>query len=231
MRKTRIRTVWLAAAAAAALLVACGGGSSDPGPVLVVGADGTATVNAAALQANLAALPTEPLSAAERDGLLFMREEEQLARDVYLASAARYAQPSFGNIAASEATHAAAVATLLARYGVADPMAGLATGRYASPAFQALYDALVASSATGLVAALQVGLEIEELDIRDLRQQLAAVDNADIALVYGQLMRGSRNHLRAYASLLARQGGSYVPKYISQADYDAIVASPIETGP
>lgn len=231
MRKTRFRANWLAAAAAA-LLVACGGGSSgDGGPVLVVGADGTMTVSAAALQTQLAALPLQPLSDAERAGLLFMREEEQLARDVYLASATRYTQPAFGNIATSEASHAAAVAALLARYGLADPMAGQAAGQFVSPAFQALYAALVAGSGTGLVAALQAGLEIEELDIRDLQQQLAAVDNADIALVYEQLMRGSRNHLRAFASLLARQGGSYVPKYIGQAAYDAIVASSIETGP
>jgi hypothetical protein len=31
--------------------------------------------------------------------------------------------------------------------------------------------------------------------------------------------------------LLTQQGGHYVPQYISQAEFDAIVGSPIETGP
>jgi hypothetical protein len=43
-------------------------------------------------------------------------------------------------------------------------------------------------------------------------------------------MRGSRNHLRAFMKLVTQHGGTYVPKYISQAEFDAIVNSPIETG-
>ena len=41
----------------------------------------------------------------------------------------------------------------------------------------------------------------------------------------------SRNHLRAFTSRLENMGFDYVPVYISQEDYDAIVSSPIERGP
>jgi hypothetical protein len=50
-------------------------------------------------------------------------------------------------------------------------------------------------------------------------------------MVYDNLLRGSRNHLRAFMKVLVQQGGSYVPQYISQAEFDAIVNSPVETGP
>lgn len=230
-RRTTLKTI--AALAVAAALAACGGGDDDTTAAVVVvdAASGATSIDPAALSATLASLPTQPLSDAERASLLTMREEEQLAHDVYVASARLWPQPIFANIAASETTHAQAVATLLARYAVPDPMAALPEGTFATPAFQALYDAYTATSRTGVVAALKVGAEIEELDIRDIEAHKAVVDNADILLVYDHLLRGSRNHLRAFVKVLATLGVTYVPAYIPQAQFDAIVSSPIETGP
>ena len=81
-----------------------------------------------------------------------------------------------------------------------------------------------------LIDALKVGVEIEELDMRDIAAQMVDIDNADILMVYDNLLRGSRNHLRAFMKVLTQQGGTYVPKYISQEEFDAIVNSPVETG-
>lgn len=211
-------------------LVACGG-SDDAGPAMGVDASGTSTFNAGNLTAQLSTYPLTALSTAEADSLAFMREEEQLAHDVYAASATLWGTPVFANISASEATHSAAVKALLDRYQLADPLASLANGTFKSPAFQTLYAALVATSRTSLVEALKVGAQIEELDIRDITVQKAGIDNADILMVYDNLQRGSRNHLRAFMKVLVQQGGSYVPQYISQAEFDAIVNSPVETGP
>lgn len=209
-------------------IAACGG--SDPEPAMAVDADGSSTFDADVLASRLASYPLAPLSPAEADGLAFMREEEQLAHDVYAVSATLWAPPVFANITSSEATHSAAVKALLDRYQLADPLQGLPSGTFRTPAFQDLFDALVATSRTSLVAALQVGVEIEELDIRDITALKASVDNADILLVYDNLLRGSRNHLRAFMRVLVQQGGSYVPRYIGQTEFDAIVNSPNETG-
>jgi hypothetical protein len=211
-------------------LVACGG-SDDAGPAMGVDANGTSTFNADNLAGQLSTYPLSALSTAEADSLAFMREEEQLAHDVYAASATLWGTPVFANISASEATHSAAVKALLDRYELADPLAGLANGTFKSPAFQTLYATLVATSRTSLVEALKVGAQIEELDMRDITVQKVGIDNADILMVYDNLLRGSRNHLRAFMKVLVQQGGSYVPQYISQAEFDAIVNSPVETGP
>jgi len=208
----------------AVMLAACGGGGNEATAV----ADGTST----ALEAGLAGLASQPLSAAEAQSLAFMREEEQLAHDVYVQSTRLWPlQTIFANIADSEATHTAAVKLLLDRYALPDPLAGLSSGTFSTAEFQALYDELVALSSHSLVDALKVGLQIEELDIRDIEAQKALVDNADILRVYDQLLRGSRNHLRAYGQALLLQGGSYVPQYISQEQFDAILVAPRETGP
>jgi hypothetical protein len=80
------------------------------------------------------------------------------------------------------------------------------------------------------VDALKVGATIEEVDIVDLQKHLKETDNKDIALVYDNLMRGSRNHLRAFVKNLNTRGITYAPQYLTQTEYNTIIASGIERG-
>jgi hypothetical protein len=76
---------------------------------------------------------------------------------------------------------------------------------------------------------LRVGVAIEEIDILDLKER--RTDTVDIQLVYDNLTKGSRNHLRSFVSTLEKQTGeTYQPQYLSQAAYDAIVNTPAERG-
>ena len=214
-----------------ATLAACGGGSDDIGPAMGVNGSGMSSFDSGVLATTLDTYPLQTVSTTEAQDLAYMREEEQLAHAVYLANAALWpALPVFANVAGSEATHTSAVKVLLDRYTLADPLAGLSVGTFHTPLFQTLYSDLVAASRVSLLAALKVGVQIEELDISDLASRKAATDNTDIQLVYDNLLRGSRNHLRAYMSVLVQQGGSYTPQYISQAEFDGIVNSPMEKG-
>lgn len=135
---------------------------------------------------------------AEKAALEYMRQEEKLARDVYLTLAERWSVPVFRNIARSEQTHMSAVKVLLDRYGIADPVAGLARGDYALPALDSLYAELVAKGSASLAAAAAVGVQIERLDIADLKERLAQTTAADIRLVFTRLARASQNHLAAF---------------------------------
>jgi hypothetical protein len=167
-----------------------------------------------------------PLTAAEIDGLKYMREEEKLARDVYQTLYAEWGQRVFSNIARSEQTHMDAVGTLLDRYDIADPAAGNAPGEFTNPDLQALYDQLVDTGSQSLADALKVGLAIEEIDIADLVEELEAVAHSDIQRVYQSLKQGSENHLRAFATTLERQTGeSYEPQYMDQESYDGILGA------
>ena len=181
------------------------------------------------LQTQLDALPKATLTADERAGLLRMREEEKLAHDVYVALDAKWNLQVFDNIAAAEQTHGDAVKLLLDRYGIADPAAGEAVGTFSNPELQALYTSLVEQGSTSLVSALTVGATIEDLDLADL--QARTTTTPDIALVYSNLERGSRNHMRAFTMQLSRNGATYTPTHITQAAYDAIVAGSMEHGP
>jgi len=197
----------------------------------VTAQEASAVLNSAIWQRASGTTVRSTLSAAEIEGLLYMREEEKLARDVYQVLYGQWGLPIFENIAGSEQTHMDAVKTLLDRYGLADPAADTEAGEFANAELQALYDELVAQGLRSQEEALRVGAAIEEIDILDLEKRLAETDQADIRRVYENLARGSRNHLRAFVrTLLSEEGVIYQPQYLSQEAYDAIISTPRELG-
>ena len=182
------------------------------------------------LRPSLASLPSESLSEVERAGLLYMREEEKLARDVYSTLYDVWGLNIFANIAQSEQTHTEAVRDLLVKYEIKDPVTDDAVGIFTNQDLQTLYNDLVARGSVSLEEALTVGALIEELDIRDLQAEIDRSDNADIDLVYENLLRGSRNHLRSFMSQLTTRDANYEPQYITATAFNQIVESEKETG-
>ena len=142
------------------------------------------------------------LSSAEKDGLIYMRLEEKLARDVYLTLGKSYKQKMFVNIPESEQRHMEAVKALLNKYEIADPVTDNEIGSFANAEFKKLFDNLVAKGQTSFKDAMLVGKEIEEMDIKDLIERIEQTDNPDIKAVYENLKRGSENHLRAFTKHL-----------------------------
>lgn len=195
--------------------------TSTSAPDITAADDGADLI---ALQADVIALPSYNLTQSDVAGLIHMREEEKLARDVYQYFYEKYNLGVFSNIATSEARHMAAVKTLLDKYGIADPVVSDARGTFSDPAFTNLYAQLTAAGDKSLLDALIVGATIEDLDIKDLMDLTAATTAQDIQLVYGNIMRGSYNHLRAFSGQITANGGTYTPQYITQALYDSIIA-------
>jgi hypothetical protein len=163
------------------------------------------------------------LSTDESAMLLYMREEEKLAHDVYVTLYAQWSLPIFQNIGESEQTHADAVKTLLDRYGLTDP-ASSEIGLFSNSDLQALYSDLISQGSQSLTEALKVGAAIEEIDILDLQTYLAQTDHADILQVFNNLLNGSYNHIRAFVSTLKTKAGeTYQPQYLSIEDYQTII--------
>jgi hypothetical protein len=144
---------------------------------------------------------TAALSADEEAGLIYMREEEKLARDVYQALFAKWGLRVFEKIASSEQQHMDAVLYLLGKYGLDDP-ASEQPGIFQNEDLQILYDNLVAQGEDSVLAAIEVGIYIEETDITDITSWRDLTDNPDIYRVYTNLLEGSYRHLAAFESHL-----------------------------
>ncbi len=143
---------------------------------------------------------TGQLSRQEIESVLLMREEEKLARDVYVTLGETWNVAIFANIAQSESRHMAAMARLIQRHNLTDPVVDNTVGVFSNSKFTQLYQDLVRTGSVSLQDAYGVGVQIEELDIADLKEGLTSVTHSDVQRVYGNLLRGSQNHLRAFTS-------------------------------
>jgi hypothetical protein len=184
----------------------------------------------AALAVNAAIVPVvnaATLDHAEETHLVFMREEEKLARDVYLTFAQLYPNQSvFQNIATtSEQTHTDVMRDKLAQYGIADPnpntnnlpsSIGVFTGAAYGWYFTEKFYALTQQGMQSELAALYVGAFIEELDMHDIQKcptvivdtdpvintdtgcGLVYTDEKGLKSSYNSLIDGSESHLRSY---------------------------------
>ncbi|HID36317.1 MAG TPA: DUF2202 domain-containing protein [Ghiorsea sp.] len=176
-----------------------------------------------------------PLNADEIAGLKYMREEEELARDLYMTIFNNKGLTVFQNISLnSETVHAQKMLDLLNTYGETDPSTGIANA-YTDPALQTLSDQLIntAAGATSTdLDALMVGALVEEVDIADINHEKSLVQpvHALIIQTYENLLCGSRNHLRAFVTQIEPiTGVTYTPQVPALAtEVAAILASPSE---
>lgn len=148
-------------------------------------------------------LPAAELTQEQIDGLVFMYQEEKVARDVYDVLGDVWGVNVFDNIQQSEQRHMDAVKSLLIKYNIPVPVLSDTVGLFELNELQEMYDALIARGKSSLTEALQVGVDIEVTDIADLEEHLIDAP-ADIAAVYENLLAGSQNHLAAFTRLLER---------------------------
>lgn len=201
-----IRTMTVAVALAlGAILPAAAAGPNGPGTPVVA--------------------PYVAPTAVEVTDMTYMREEEKMARDLYLRFAEAWDILPFDAIASSEQNHMDAMLRMLIKYRVADPAAGNLVGEFTDPELQALYTKLLAEGFKGPVEALKVGGLVEEVDLIDLREVIAQTTKEDLRRVYSNLLCGSRNHLRAFAAnIRAVTGESYAAQVLPQQEVDAVLA-------
>ncbi len=167
---------------------------------------------------------TDSLTLDETEGLILMREEEILARDVYAAMNDQWGLTIFNRISSSEQRHTTAVLNLLNFYSIPDP-ATSTIGTFSNPSLQQLYNDLIVLGNSSVESALTVGCNIEEIDILDLVNLLDSTNNQNITFVYSNLLNGSKNHLRAFVRVLKTYGITYQPQYLDLAFFNEIINS------
>jgi hypothetical protein len=223
--------------AAIVLVVLAGCGDLWPtrepeGPANVTRVDerGYTDVDLDALASALDELKMGQLSESEVEAILYLRESEKLARDVLLALDEQWDSEVLRRVAQAEDTHTEAIKALIDRYNLWDPSSVTWEGYYNNEELLALHRQFVRQGGRSAVDALVVGAQIQEISILDLREYRAETDDEDVQMVYENLLRASRNHLRVFAAQLQQQGAAYERKYLRQTLFDEIVSTPPEPG-
>lgn len=242
--KASMTTRNLLLACSIALLVGCGGSSAaDANPTASdVVQTSASTSTGAAISTTSSANGTgiasgtvtlQPLTAAETDTLLFVREEEKMARDVYLTLYDKWGQKVFENIATrSEQQHMDTMKLLIDSLGLPDPVVSDAVGDFTNTTIDGLYGQLVARGFTSYAEALATGAFIEEFDINDLKEAIEETmdGTSQLAVIqaYTNLMCGSRNHLRSFVNLIELTGVDYQAQVLPQGEVDLIMNTAAE---
>ncbi|MFZ1457329.1 MAG: DUF2202 domain-containing protein [Saprospiraceae bacterium] len=160
----------------------------------------------------------------EKSDLIFLRQEEKLAHDVYVYAFKKYGITIFNNISNSEQTHITNMTDLLTKYKIVDPASGLQEGEFADFQLKTLYHQLITKVNISLKDALEAGATIEDLDISDIQSFYKNTTKADIIQVYELLTCGSRNHLRGFTGQLKTLGSSYTPQFLTDGEYQTILS-------
>ena len=165
------------------------------------------------------------LNQPEKDAIVYMREEEKLARDVYEFLFTKWGGNPFDNIRKSEQTHMDRMKSLLTAYKLTDPVDGNQDkpGLFTNIALQKYYGDFVAIGIQSFEDALKVGAKIEELDIADLEERINQTKNQGILGVYNPLKMASENHLRAFVRRLKMQGVNYEPVILTKNEFEKII--------
>lgn len=177
----------------------------------------------AALLTDVSAKATSTLSDTERADLLFIYEEEKMARDIYSTLGEKWGWQTIGHVSRSESMHMSVMASLLDRYGIPEPTQ--IAEQYVDADIRDLALRLVSEGNDSALDAVKTGLYVEEFDIADLRARMERTDNTDIHEVYQHLLDGSYAHLRFFSTRLAQIGGTYEPQVLSREDFDTIARS------
>ncbi|MEF8776335.1 MAG: DUF2202 domain-containing protein [Haloarculaceae archaeon] len=212
-------------------LAGCLGQGAPTEPARIGSSEGARgeSIASEALGKWLDAQATGDVSETERADIFSMREEERVARDVYLALADAWSLRSHDTISDSEQTHMDAILGLVEKYDLEEPATG-GLGTFTNQELQALHDEPVAWGRESELASLKVGCHIEEKNMHDIQVRIDRADEDPIVTVYENLIRGSRNHLRVFYRTLTDAGGDYEPVYVSQERFDEIVNSDRERG-
>ncbi|MBF0289476.1 MAG: DUF2202 domain-containing protein [SAR324 cluster bacterium] len=195
----------------------------------------SATVNLEAGIGTNVALVANPkggvLTSQEYQYLVYMREEEKLARDVYQFLFQKWQLSIFYSIAQSEHRHTGSIGSLLQTYDIADPTLNFGPGEYKNTHITELYQQLTSKGQESVLEALKVGALIEEVDIHDLDLAIQATDKNDIIMVYSNIRNGSYHHFRAFVHSIELYGQPYQAAVLPQKTVDMIVQSPLLTMP
>lgn len=165
----------------------------------------------------------QTLSEDDKSALLFMLEEEKLARDTYIYLNDLWSINQFANIKNSEQTHMDLVENLLIENNIEYSIQPV--GEFETQTLQNFYDQFVSDGSVSTANAMQIGATIEDLDIKDLQDYLDATTHTDVIAVFENLQCGSRNHLRSFVLGIENSGNTYIPQFLSQEDFDLIIAS------
>ena len=163
------------------------------------------------------------LNQTEKEGLIYIVEEEKLVRDLNGFFYDKWNLEIFVNTKKAARDNMNNVLSLISKYGIENPVRNDKVGNFMNPHLQDLYRKLVQDGSDSVEDALKADAFMEELDIADLEMYLHFTTNPDVEKVYTNLADNAKNHLRSFIAELNKRNISYVPQVLPKDEFDTII--------
>ncbi len=184
--------------------------------------EGIMTLTSGQAMTSAATATAATLTSREKEGMLFIWEEEKAARDLYMSLYDKNNLTIFMNLVRSEQSHMDQAKAIIDKYGLTIP-GNDEQGVFPNQTLQKIHDDLLAEGLRSDQDALKVAAAFEEISIMDLEKEISATKTEDIRVVYQGLLAGSRKHLRSYVADLQGRGIQYAPKYLSKSEFEETI--------
>ena len=109
---------------------------------------------------------------------------------------------------------------MLDLYDVEDPVGNNGEGVFTNPTLGPLYLDLVYKGSLSPLDAYEVGVIIEEMDIKDIQIAIDYTVEPPLDNAYGNLLAGSYSHLAAFIRQLNSLGIDYESEYLDIEDFE-----------
>ena len=184
--------------------------------------EGIMTLTSGQTMTSPATATVATLTMREKEGLLFIWEEEKAACDLYTSLYDKNNLSIFMNLRRSEQSHMDQAKAIMDKYRLAIPGKD-EPGVFQNQTLQKIHDEFLIEGLRSDQDALMVAATFEEISIMDLEREMSATKTEGIKVVYQGLLAGSRKHLRSYVADLQAGGIQYAPKYLDKAWFEDIV--------
>ena len=162
--------------------------------------------------------------------LIYIREEEKMARDLYIGMYNSWGLSIFKSISEEEQEHINAMLELFKMYSIVDPLAGDVPRNYTNQHIANLHTSLLTQGMQSNKDGLKACALQEEISMQDLDLAMKSTQQQAINKVYSELQRDSINHLRSFIHSLEIFGERYMAVKIPQQTVDAIILDKMDRG-
>lgn len=139
---------------------------------------------------------SKALTEYEKAGLVTLLETQKMHRDVYTWMNTQAEYPVFSDLLACDCQLMEKLSITVDKYGLHNPTVGKETGEFEDSYIQSRYNDIIRSTEGGIASMFTAAKAMEAAMIVEVREhQNALSGNADIGLVYADLIVQSENQL------------------------------------
>ncbi len=161
----------------------------------------------------------EPLSAIEKEGLVYTLEEARLTRDVNTFLYVKWEEPIFDYVLTQENNNMVRLQKFIKEQGGSDPLERSMEGRFNIPAMQTEYNKLINIGKNNKLAALYVSMTLEEKNYQKMQERIQVSENLQLIRLYGKRMGNTGDHIRILYRDLEKMGVDYEAQVMEQNEF------------